>query len=125
VAYGKQEFRKQWGNRELEDDWRRSNKNTVSSETGDAVASTSGASISENEAFLPETYLAQIPTDQKIIDSIVGDRNMAYYQLGLIYKEKFREYNLAVNRLEKLLTFQPEERLEVPAKYHLFKTYGL
>tara|TARA_R110000850_G_scaffold271031_2_gene404850 strand:+ start:246930 stop:249386 length:2457 start_codon:yes stop_codon:yes gene_type:complete len=126
VAYGKQEFRKQWGNRELEDDWRRSNKNTVSSSgTDDAVTTTSGTPISENEAFLPETYLAQIPTDQKIIDSIVGDRNMAYYQLGLIYKEKFREYNLAVNRLEKLLTFQPEERLVVPAKYHLYKTYGL
>lgn len=126
VAYGKQEFRKQWGDRELEDDWRRSNKNTVSAQEDDeAVATTSGTPISENEAFLPETYLEKIPSDQKIIDSIVGDRNMAYYQLGLIYKEKFREYNLAVKRLEKLLTFQPEERLVVPTKYHLYKTYGL
>lgn len=50
---------------------------------------------------------------------------MAYYQLGLIYKEKFKEYQLGADRLEKLLTFQPEERLVVPAKYHLYKIYGL
>lgn len=126
AAYGRQEFRKQWGDRELEDDWRRSNKNTSLDSGEDAVAvAGSGASISENEAFLPETYLSQIPSDQKVIDSIVGERNMAYYQLGLIYKEKFKEYTLAANRLEKLLTFQPEERLLVPAKYHLYKIYGL
>jgi hypothetical protein len=30
------------------------------------------------------------------------ERNKAYYQLGVIYKEKFKEYELA-NKLEQLL----------------------
>jgi hypothetical protein len=39
-------------------------------------------------------YLKQLPTTQAAIDSIGMERNKAYYQLG-IYKEKFKEYELA------------------------------
>ncbi len=126
AAYGKQQFRRQWGDRKLEDDWRRSNKTVVldSSDEQDELSAAS-KEFTTSEAFLPETYLAQIPTDQKVIDSITRDRDMAYYQLGLIYKEKFSEYNLAINRLETLLSYQPEERLVIPSKYHLYKTYEL
>jgi hypothetical protein len=34
--------------------------------------------------------------------------NKAYYQLGVIYKEKFKEYELAT-KLEQLLQNSPEE----------------
>ncbi len=122
VAYGKSEFRKIWGNRKLEDNWRvSSKKNTLNdNEVGDA---TEAIVIAESELFKPETYLSKIPKEPALIDSITGDRDFAYYQLGLIYKEKFREYGLATNRLEKLLTFGPEERLVLPAKYNLYKIY--
>lgn len=126
AAFGKQQFRRQWGDRKLEDNWRRSNKNVVL-DAGENQSDLAGTkkTYTTGELFLPETYLSQIPSDQKEIDSITRDRDMAYYQLGLIYKEKFKEYNLAVNRLETLLSYQPEERLVVPAKYHLYKTYEL
>ncbi len=122
VAYGRQEFKKIWGNRKLEDNWRLSNKNsrlitTTDEEEGDEKA------ISEDDLYKPEAYLALIPKDQKVLDSLARDRNFAYYQLGLIYKEKFKELNLAIDRLEKLLTLNPEERLILPAKYNLYKIY--
>lgn len=122
VAYGKGEFRKIWGDRKLEDNWRLSSK--ISSlesieETEDDTP------IAENELFKPATYIARIPTDEKVIDSLGKDRNFAYYQLGLIYQEKFKEYELAANRLEKLLSYNPEERLIVPAKYNLVKIYEI
>jgi tetratricopeptide (TPR) repeat protein len=118
VAYGKQQFQQIWGNRKLEDNWRRSDKQSsgINDENTDAVVA-----ISDNEKFDPQAYISKIPTDQKVIDSLKKDRDFAYYQLGLIYKEKFKEYDLAVNRLEKLLTFNPEERLVLPAKYNLYK----
>lgn len=123
VAYGKQEFRKIWGNRSAEDNWRLSDRQsspqTAEDGEGEAVP------IAENERFKPETYIARIPTDEKAIDSITRSRDNAYYQLGLIYKEKFREYPLAINRFETLLSYHPEERFIVPAQYHLFKTYEL
>lgn len=130
VSFGKQDFKRQWGDRRLEDDWRRSNKSTSSeqivSSITDGKSGTDGKkSILDNDLFKPESYIAKIPTEPKAIDSIKTDRDMAYYQLGLIYKEKFKEYQLGADRLEKLLTFQPEERLVVPAKYHLYKIYGI
>lgn len=122
VAYGKGEFRKIWGDRKSEDYWRLSNKQSslISEDEDEMVAA---IPISQNELFNPESYIERIPTDEKVIDSLTKDRNFAYYQLGLIYKEKFREYNLAANRLEKLLTFNPEQRLIVPAKYNLIQIY--
>ncbi|PHR13725.1 MAG: hypothetical protein COA40_04055 [Aequorivita sp.] len=123
VAYGKGEFRKVWGDRKLEDNWRLSTKRTSLIDNDEEIANV--APIAENELYKPQTYIAQIPTGQKILDSLAKDRNFAYYQLGLIYKEKFKEYNLAANRLEKLLTYNPEERLVVPAKYNLVKIYEI
>ncbi len=123
VAYGKGEFRKIWGDRKLEDNWRISSKKTTLNNNDEEVANVTP--IAENELYKPETYIARIPSDQKVLDSLAKDRNFAYYQLGLIYKEKFKEYNLAANRLEKLLTNNPEERLVVPAKYNLVKIYEI
>ncbi len=60
-----------------------------------------------------------------MIDSLGKDRNFAYYQLGIIYKEKFKEYELAASRLEQLLKTIREERLILPAKYNLFKIYQI
>ena len=121
TAYGKTEFRKIWGDIPLEDNWRQSNKGINT-----AVADTTiveKANGDKKDIYNPEYYLAQLPQSQKEIDSIVKKRNYAYYQLGLIYKQKFKEYPLAAKRLEKLLTFKPSERLELPAKYQLYKIY--
>lgn len=123
VAYGKGEFRKIWGDRRLEDNWRLSSKKSSLESIDEEVKEE--APIAENELFNPETYIARIPTDEKVIDSLTKDRDLAYYQLGLIYKEKFKEYELAANRLEKLLTYNPEDRLIVPAEYNLYKIYEL
>ena len=123
VAYGKGEFRKIWGERRLEDNWRLSSKRSSLESIDEKVKEI--VPIAENELFNPEIYISRIPTDEAVIDSLAKDRNLAYYQLGLIYKEKFKEYELAANRLEKLLTYKPEDRLVVPAEYNLYKIYEI
>ncbi|MDC8005057.1 hypothetical protein POV27_13425 [Aureisphaera galaxeae] len=123
VAYGRGEFRKIWGERKLTDGWRVSSRRAGTFQGQEELESIEP--IADNERFDPETYLNKIPRDPKVIDSLTGDRNFAYYQLGLIYKEKFREYDLATNRLETLLGYGPEDRLVLPSKYNLFKIYEL
>ena len=124
VAYGKNEFVKTWGDRRLEDNWRWSSKGISgganSSPTLDIVAS-----ASDEERFDPQFYVSKIPSTEKEIDSISKTRNYAYYQLGLIYKEKFKEYELAKGKFQNLLRSNPEERLILPSKYNLFKIYEL
>jgi hypothetical protein len=60
------------------------------------------------EEYTADFYLKQLQPTQAAIDSIGMERNKAYYQLGVIYKEKFKEYELATNKLE-LLQNSPEE----------------
>ena len=124
VAYGKDEFRKIWGVRALEDNWRIKNKSIVIKD--DTVVNTDTASLKDEEekdVYTTEYYISQLPVTEKQKDSVVTKRNFAYYQLGLIYKQKFKEYPLASKRLEKLLTFEPNKRLALPAKYQLYKIY--
>ena len=124
VAYGKNEFIKIWGDRTLEDDWRWSTKN-ASNTTSDVLGNDFIASATENELLDPQYYISKIPSEEKDIDSIFRERNYAYYQLGLIYKEKFKEYELAKDKLQNLLESNPEERLILPSKYNLLKIYEL
>lgn len=125
VAYGKVEFRKIWGDRILEDNWRRSDKGVAITEADSDASKTDSTDVENkiDDIYTTEYYVSQLPTSPKQKDSIVGKRNFAYYQLGLIYKQKFKEYDLASKRLEKLVSFNPSERLALPAKYQLYKIY--
>ena len=123
VAYGKNEFVKIWGDRALEDNWRWSSntKSSISTDITNEVLD----SATEEELFDPQFYISKIPSEEKVIDSLAKDRNYAYYQLGLIYKEKFKEYELAKDKFKALLNNNPDEKLVVPSKYNLYKIYTL
>ncbi|WP_458628184.1 type IX secretion system periplasmic lipoprotein PorW/SprE [Winogradskyella sp. PC D3.3] len=121
VAYGKNEFLKLWGKRKLQDNWRFNNQRA--DVVNDAKDDESVATTVEDKRFNPETYLALLPTGQSEIDSIIKERNYAYYQLGIIYKEKFKEFDLAKTKLETLLENNPEDRLILPSKYNLYRIY--
>ncbi|MFP4844612.1 tetratricopeptide repeat protein [Winogradskyella sp. PE311] len=120
VAYGKNEFLKLWGERKLQDNWRLSDQRIGIQQTKkEGIPIASG----DDERYNPEIYIASLPTNKTEIDSIVTERNFAYYQLGIIYKEKFKELSLSKSRFEDLLKNNPEERLILPSKYNLYKIY--
>ena len=121
LSFGRNEFVKIWGDRELKDNWRLSSK-AINKAQGQSEGLVD-ALASNEELFDPQYYISKIPSDPKVIDSISSERNFAYYQLGSIYKEKFKEFELAQDKLEKLLLNNPEERLILPSKYNLYKIY--
>ncbi|MBV7269190.1 hypothetical protein KCG49_08320 [Winogradskyella sp. WHY3] len=121
VAYGKNEFLRIWGDRKLQDNWRLSNQRAgINNAVRKDVVTTN---TTDDKRYDPETYLASLPTKQTEIDSIAKERNFAYYQLGIIYKEKFKELELSKSRFEDLLESNPEDRLILPSKYNLYKIY--
>lgn len=127
LGYGQNEFKNRWGNRELADDWRWSNKtvSNISEATGEEIAETgqTETALTDDEKFSLDFYMDRLPKDFAIIDSLRAGRNFANYQLGLIYKEKFKENLLAAGKLEQVLASNPEERLILPSKYNLYKIY--
>lgn len=130
VAFGKVEFKKNWGERTLNGNWRiaSANANPTSVDYLSVNKQTVGAEANPNkivEQYTTDFYLKQLPTAQIELDSINKERNFAYYQLGIIYKEKFKENDLAIAKLEQLLNNNPEEKLVLPAMYNLYKLYQI
>ena len=131
VAYGKLQFKKLWGNRTLGGNWRlaavKSANNAAMNDSinNDLDAANKLKDSIVIEKYTTEFYEKQLPKTQAAMDSIGIERNFAYYQLGLIYKEKFKEYNLASAKLEQLLQNNPEEKLILPSMYNLYKIYEI
>ncbi|MBG6186753.1 type IX secretion system periplasmic lipoprotein PorW/SprE [Flavobacterium sp. CAN_S2] len=130
VAFGKVEFKKNWGERTLNGNWRiaSANANTTVVDSLSVNKQTVGAEANPNkivEQYTTDFYLKQLPTAQIELDSINKERNFAYYQLGIIYKEKFKENDLAIAKLEQLLNNNPEEKLVLPTMYNLYKLYQI
>lgn len=129
VSFGKLEFKKRWGNRDLKDDWRWAsasslpNKSAASNDDGVKSGTEQEDVAEENLRYSVDFYKGQIPTDVNELAAIKKDRDFAYFQLGSIYSEKFTEFKLAAEKLEALLLFAPEERLVLPSKYNLYKIY--
>lgn len=124
LAFGKNEFVRIWGARALEANWRWSNKTVRNEEVVEKELEEAEMEVDKSR-FTIAYYLAQIPSEESTLDSISKERNFAYYQLGLIYKDKFKEYTLSQNKLEQLLKQFPEDRLVLPTKYNLYKVYSL
>ncbi len=127
LGYGKNDFVQKWGKRELQDNWRWGKKGRLlpSEATGEMVAANDSLNSkpTEEEKLTVDFYMDRIPKEETFIDSLKTERNFANYQLGLIYKEKFKENGLAAGKLEDVLASEPEERLILPSKYNLYKIY--
>ena len=124
VSFGSQEFKRIWGSRILADNWRLSN-NMFLSENESDNGQVKENKISEElpEKYKVDYYIDQLPSTLREIDSISNLRSSTYYQLGLIYKEQFKEYELAAETLETLIEIFPEDKLVLGTNYHLFKIY--
>ena len=119
LSFGFSEFNRKWGKRKLEDDWRRSDKKSLTVE--EALADT----INEDE-FDPksrDSYLKELPTsveamkesNQKIIE--------AYFDAGVIYKEKLSDIPQSLSTFETLNTRFPNSENRVMVLYFLYRLH--
>ena len=119
LSFGFSEFNRKWGKRKLEDDWRRSDKKSLTIE--EALADT----ISEDE-FDPksrDSYLKELPisvedmkaSNQKIIE--------AYFDAGVIYKEKLSDIPQSISTFETLNARFPNSKNRVMILYFLYRLH--
>lgn len=116
IAYGKQTFVKQFGDRPLVDNWRWSSLVTSSQ-----IAEKEQDSV-KSKVLTPEIFIVQLPP-QSELPSLEEKRNKALYRLGVIYFEKFEDNTLAISRLEEVLKNNPDQDLKQKSLYQLYKIY--
>jgi tetratricopeptide (TPR) repeat protein len=126
LGFGFTDFKKNWGNRKLEDNWRRSNKETVATfdddlglETDSVKTDSTGKVI--NEKTTPEYYMQFIPTTPEKI-SVSHNRIIeALYAQGNIYREDFEDYKNATKSFEELVARYDTCRYKLPSWYNLYR----
>ena len=143
VERGKKDFRKQWGDRKLEDNWRRSNK-TMLAAAPDLTESASPFDINDlpadstalisdsitvtplgTDPYSREYYIQQIPfTDEEKIksDKLISE---ALLEQGIIYKDRLTEYPDAEKSFMRITTDYPKSDEADKAMYNLYLMYSL
>lgn len=111
IKSGSSDFRKKWGTRRLEDNWRRTTKsaalfadnnlaatNTVPNDT------TGQKSAKADDQNSPEFYLVQIPKTAEQFSKSNEEIATALFNMGIIYKDRLEDEKMA------LKTFNEFER---------------
>ena len=116
VAYGKQGFKEQFGDRPLVDNWRWSHQLVVEN-----IAKNQKDSLS-SKTITPEEYLSKLPSEEQM-KQLERDKEMALYGVGELYWEKFKDEKLAKDRLTRLLAITHNDKLREKALYQLYKIH--
>lgn len=121
LTLGSSEFRKVWGNRKLEDDWRRQNKE-VSFLSNDPVDTATNNTV--DPRYDINTYISQVPKGDTGVIASNEKIYKALYNIGSIYKDKILDYPKAIEAYEELETRCPKNNAEYfPITY--FQLYTL
>jgi tetratricopeptide (TPR) repeat protein len=136
LSFGLSEFQKRWGNRKLEDDWRRSNKQLVASaetEQGLDTVGPNGEIITKEKLadLTPEQldnkerekYLNNIPSSPEQLTASTSKVIDAYYNCGTLYKEQLNDLNNAAATFENLLKKYPDNKYNLVTHYQLYRIY--
>ncbi|MEO9476866.1 MAG: tetratricopeptide repeat protein [Cyclobacteriaceae bacterium] len=129
LSRGASEFKRVWGNRPLEDDWRRSAKagGFAIQEQQAAKEKEQEESEDEVDARLSEeveALLANIPRSEEQMQKLLSETEIALYNLGNIYNFKLEEKENAISSFEQLLSRYHNSEYRPEVLYQLYLLYS-
>lgn len=123
-AEGFDEFRKLWGPRENEDNWRRSDKTvlmSISDEEDDSTVVEEIVEVENKDSMTVDMLMADIPLTDSSLKASMERLLDALYVSGVIYKEQLNEPELAKKQFNAVLKYHMEGETDMSAAYQLFK----
>jgi len=125
LTFGRTEFRRRWGERALEDNWRRSNKATTVSgpsvdNAPDANNAAEGAQQNVPDYKNPEFYLKDLPLNDSLLKLSDSRIALAALNAGKAYAEKIGDPAKATSYLEIVLKRFPSSQLVPETLYNLY-----
>lgn len=133
MGLGRSEFKKKWGDRKLEDNWRISDKRLIMqtvnedlNEEGVSAANDTvqGGNTMPSDPETREYYLAGLPQSETELQESYDLEIDAYQKLGFLYLEELNDTAIA---LQTYLDFQkkyPENKYRIESWYALYKIYN-
>ena len=118
---GFKEFKKLWGARDNEDDWRRSDKLTVINSLISTDSSQNIAAKESKDSLSYELLLKNIPlSDSSFFQSQLRLID-ALYISGVLYKEVLLENDLAEQQFESVLALKLSNSADLAAAFQLYR----
>ncbi|MEX0982732.1 MAG: tetratricopeptide repeat protein [Bacteroidales bacterium] len=127
-SFGQPEFRMKWGNRKLEDNWRRSNKQSTTElieevdAEGSAVENGDETVVIDNKSR--EFYLRDIPLTDSAMDVSHLKLEEALYNMARVYRDDLLDYEMAIESLEELVSRYPDGNYAISSYYYLHNLYN-
>ncbi len=131
VAYGKQEFKRLWGDRKNEDDWRRSNKSVqMFDEFGELVGDEFAELIPEEEVRIDdpttkEYYMQDIPTTDSLMAASHEKIKNALFDAGARFKNDFNDFEKSIEMFNELNKRYPDNNYQLPAYFNLWDLHAI
>lgn len=123
LNYGKSEFIKKWGQRRLEDNWRRKNKGSeIFEETEQEATEDTAASAINNK--MPEYYLRNLPMTDSAMTISKNIEADSWFAAADVYYEKMDDPAKAIETLLYLNQKNPDHYLMPQSLYTLYKLYN-
>jgi tetratricopeptide (TPR) repeat protein len=125
LTFGRTEFRKRWGDRKFEDNWRRSNKarvnnSQVSNNPNEVTQHKSDTLSAETDYKKPQFYLKNLPLKDSLI-VVSNDRiATALLNAGKAYAERIPDPVKATETFESLIKRFPASDLVPETLYNLY-----
>jgi hypothetical protein len=125
LAFGRTEFRRRWGDRKLEDNWRRSNRARVASAQIGATEETAQERQDTTKAVSnikkPEFYLKDLPLNDSLM-AISNDKvAMAMLNAGKAYSERLNDQVRATETFESFIVRFPSSEFVPEALFSLYR----
>lgn len=123
LGFGFAEFKKIWGDRILEDNWRRKNKTLAAMDVAevDLIQPDDHSDTATANQKDRNYYLKNIPLTSEKMNKSHNKIIEAYYDLGVVYREQFDDNNMAKKTFETLISKYDTCRYVLPSYYHLYK----
>ncbi|MFC5627104.1 gliding motility protein [Algoriphagus winogradskyi] len=125
MQQGAIDFRRTWGNRPLQDNWRRSAMSFQSSAPTIPEPAEGDSIATENESLLSQlptidNLLAEIPNTAEQIASLNLELEASYFELGKLLYFELKETDQSVENLETLVRVYPASSRKPEAYYLLY-----
>ena len=125
VSFGISDFTRKWGNRKLEDNWRRSNKalSIEDVKESDKDTTTEKTSTVDAKEKLREAYMKDLPLSDSLIRRSNNRIIKSYYLMGIVYKEDLHNSAKSVSAFETLNKRFPANKYQVNTYYTMYRIY--
>lgn len=122
VKRGQREFKNNWGDRPLSDNWRISSISSryTTFEEAEKTAAPQDVPLTQQEIL---KILQGIPDTEEQKEAAHEIIQNAMLQLGSLYRDKLEDYNQSIEILESLLQKYPDTKYTLDAYYQLYLSH--